>query len=63
MGEVNANRNTLKMAEQALASHRAKLATTANKDQVRRQIAAASAKVEQIRTAIASLEESWIIAI
>jgi hypothetical protein len=41
--------NKLKLAEQALAAHRAKLATATNRDQVRRQIAAAQRKIDDLR--------------
>jgi len=39
----------LKLAEQNLAHKKAELATTANKDQVRRQIAAMQARIKQIK--------------
>lgn len=51
---MTATPNTLRMAEQALAAHKAQLATTSNKDQVRRQIAAAQARVDQIRRDLAA---------
>ncbi len=43
------NETKIKLAEQALASHRAKLATTANKDQVRRQIKATEARLAELK--------------
>lgn len=51
---MNVNANTLKMAEQALASHKQKLATTANRDQVRRQIAAMEARIRDMRAQLAA---------
>jgi hypothetical protein len=42
------------MAEQALAVHRAQLRTAADKDQMRRKITAAAAKVREIRTYLQS---------
>lgn len=41
--------NKLTLAEQALAAHKAKLPSAANKDQVRRQIAAAQRKVDELQ--------------
>lgn len=43
------NANQIKLAEQALASHKSKLATTANKDQVRRQISATQQRLSALR--------------
>lgn len=43
------NANKIKLAEQALASHKAKLATAVDKDQVRRQIAAAQRRLDSLR--------------
>jgi hypothetical protein len=51
---VTYNANTLRMAEQALAVHRAQLRTAADKDQMRRKITAAAAKVREIRTYLQS---------
>lgn len=39
----------VRLAEQVLASHRAKLATAANKDGVRRQIKEAEKRLAQLR--------------
>ncbi len=39
----------LQMAEQNLATFRARLATTANKDQVRRQITATQERIRQMK--------------
>jgi hypothetical protein len=44
----NANANKIKMLEQAIASHKAKLPSTSNKDQVRRQILAAETKLREM---------------
>lgn len=43
------NASKIKLAEQVVASHKAKLATAANKDQVRRAIAAAEARLRELR--------------
>ncbi len=42
----------IKLCEQVIAAHKAKLSTTANKDQVRRQIAAAEARLRQLRAQV-----------
>lgn len=39
----------IKLAEQALAAHKRLLATSANKDQVRRSIAAAQARLDELK--------------
>ncbi len=51
---MTASPNTLKIAEQALAAHRVKLATTANKDQVRRSIRAMEDRIAGIRAELAT---------
>lgn len=43
------NANKIRLAEQALAAHKAKLATTANKDQIRRAIAATEERLRKLR--------------
>lgn len=43
------NENKIKLAEQVLASHRAKLATTANKDEVRRSISAIQKRIADLK--------------
>lgn len=43
------NANKIKLAEQALASHKRKLATTANKDQVKRQIKAMEERLRALK--------------
>ncbi len=44
------NQNKLKLAEQALASHKAQLRTAADKDSVKRSIAAMEARIRQMKT-------------
>ena len=41
----------IRLAEQALAAHRARLATAADKDSVRRSIRAAEARLAELRRA------------
>lgn len=45
------NENKLKLAEQNLATFRARLATTANKDQVEAQIRAIKIQIKEIKSA------------
>lgn len=43
------NSSKIRLAEQVLAAHRAKLASTANRDEVRRQIAATKRRIAQLK--------------
>lgn len=43
------NHNKVRLAEQALAAHKAKLSTTTNKDQVRRQIKAMEQRLRKLK--------------
>lgn len=44
------NSNKIKLAEQVLASHKSKLASAADKDQVRRSIDAAQQRLTELRS-------------
>jgi hypothetical protein len=43
------NTNKIKLAEQALAAHKRKLATTTNRDQVKRAIVATQRMITELR--------------
>lgn len=48
---MNPSDSTIKLARQVLASHKAKLATATDKDQVRRQIRAAAERLTMLEMA------------
>lgn len=53
--------NKIKLARQAVDSHKAKLSTTANKDQVRRQIKAAEERLHGLESRQGSFGQGAVV--